>query len=171
MALGKKSERKCYALYVDAAFSADYSATEYKIIGYDLESLSVALNPKVETFSNILGQNSVRHEGYDPTIDVDTFYHRAKELLEAKVMELAIARKAGDACMTSCVEVVYAMAEDGVSAPDVIHAYREDILVIPTGYGGDTTGLQSPFQINFNGNRVSGAWDRETAKFTTDGSL
>lgn len=171
MALGKKSERKCYALYVDAAFSADYSATEYKIIGHDLESLSVELNPTVETFRNILGQNGVRHEGYEPSIDVDTFYHRAKEALEAKVLELAMARKAGDACKTSCVEVVYEMAEDGVSAPEVIHAYREDILVVPTSYGGDTTGFQTPFQINFSGNRVSGNWERETSKFTADSSL
>lgn len=166
MALGAKSDRKCYALYVDAAFSADYSATEYKIIGHDLESLSVELNPTVETFRNILGQNGVRHEGYEPSIDVDTFYHRAKEILEAKVLELAMARKSGDACKTSCVEVVYAMAEDGASEPEVIHAYREDILLVPTSYGGDTTGFQTPFQINFSGNRVKGNWDRTTEKFT-----
>lgn len=171
MTLGKKSERKCYALYVDAAFSDDYSATDYKIIGHDLQSLSVELNPTVETFKNILGQNGARHEGYEPSIDIDTFYHRAKETLEAKVLELAMARKFGDACKTSCVEVVYAMAEDGTSAPEVIHAYREDILVIPTRYGGDTTGFQTPFQINFGGNRVKGDWDRETSKFTADTSL
>lgn len=171
MAVGAKSERKCYALYIDAAFSADYSATDYKIIGHDLESLSVELNPTVETFRNILGQNGVRHEGYEPSIDVDTFYHRAKETLESKVLELAIARKSGDACKTSCVEVVYEMAEDGVSEPDVIHAYREDILVVPTSYGGDTTGFQTPFQINFSGNRTSGDWDRETSKFTANNAL
>lgn len=171
MALGAKSERKCYALYVDAAFSADYSSTDYKIIGYDLESLSVELNPTVETFRNILGENAVRHEGYDPNIDVDTFYHRAKEALEAKVLELAMARKSGDACKTSCVEVVYAMAEDGVSEPEVIHAYREDVLVVPTSYGGDTTGFQTPFQINFSGNRVRGEWDRTSSMFTEGSSL
>ena len=171
MTIGAKSERKCYALYVDAAFSADYSATEYKIIGHDLESLSVELNPTVEPFRNILGENGVRHEGYEPNIDVDTFYHRAKETLEAKVLELAMARKSGDACKTSCVEVVYAMAEDGVSGPEVIHAYREDILLIPTSYGGDTTGFQTPFQINFSGNRVSGTWDRGASKFTAADSL
>lgn len=170
MALGAKSERKCFAVYLDAAFSADYSATEYKIIGHDLDSLSVELNPTVETFRNILGQNSVRHEGYEPSMDVETFYHRAKEALEAKVLDLAMARKSGDACKTSCVEVVYAMAEDGASEPEVIHAYREDILLVPTSYGGDTTGFQTPFQINFSGNRVKGNWDRTTSKFTETGS-
>lgn len=171
MAIGKKSERKCYAIYVDAAFSADYSKTEYKIIGHDLESLSVNMNPTVETFRNILGENSVRHEGYEPSIDVDTFYHRTQEALEAKVLELAMARKSGDACKTSCVEVVYKMAEDGTSAPEVLHAYREDILVVPSSYGGDTTGFQTPFQINFAGSRVSGTWDRSTLKFTASEAL
>lgn len=166
MALGAKSERKCFAVYLDAAFSEDYSATDYKIIGHDLDALSVELNPTVETFKNILGQNSVRHEGYEPSIDVETFYHRAKEALEAKVLDLAMARKSGDACKTSCVEVVYAMAEDGASEPEVLHAYREDILLVPTSYGGDTTGFQTPFQINFSGNRVKGDWDRSTLKFT-----
>lgn len=170
MALGAKSERKCFAVYLDAAFSEDYSATDYKIIGHDLDALSVELNPTVETFKNILGQNSVRHEGYEPSIDVETFYHRAKEALEAKVLDLAMARKSGDACKTSCVEVVYAMAEDGASEPEVLHAYREDILLVPTSYGGDTTGFQTPFQINFSGNRVKGTWDRSTSKFTETGN-
>lgn len=170
MALGKKSERKCYALYIDAAFSQDYSETDYKIIGHDMDSLSVELNPTVETNKNILGQNTVLHEGYEPSIDIDTFYHRAKETLEAKVLELAMARKSGDSCKTSCVEVVYEMAEDGVSDPAVIHAYREDILVVPTSYGGDTSGFQTPFQVNFSGNRVSGSWDSGTLKFTAAGA-
>lgn len=166
MALGAKSARKCYALYVDAAFSADYSATDYKIIGYDLESLSVELNPTVESFSNILGYTSTRHEGYEPSINIETFYHRAKEALEAKILELAMARKSGDACKTSVVEVVYEEAEDGVSEPTVIHAYREDVLAVPTSYGGDTTGFQTPFQINFAGNRTQGSFDRTTCEFT-----
>lgn len=168
MALGKKSDRKCYALYIDAAFSIDYSSTDYKIIGVDIDDLSVELNPTVETKKNILGENTVTHEGYEPSIDIEPFYHRAQEVLEAKIAELALARKGGDACRTSCVEVLYEFPEDEGSPPTVIHAYREDIFATPTSYGGDTTGFQTPFQVNFAGNRTKGSWERESRKFTAN---
>lgn len=166
MALGKISERSCFAIYVDANFSADYTETDYKVIGTDLDDLSVALNPEVERKKNILGESSVTHSGYEPSIDVSTFYHRAKEVLEAKIMELAMYRKQGDSCKTSMVEVLMEKANDGVSAPNVIYAFREDVLCVPESYGGDTTGVQVPFSINPAGNRVKGNFDLTTKKFT-----
>lgn len=164
------SERKCLALYVDAAFDVTYAATDYQIVGKDLGSLYVELNPQIETKQNILGETTVVHGGYQPSASIDTFYHDAKKALEAKVIELAMARKSGDTCKTSCVEVLYSMPEDENTEPEVILAFREDILCVPTSYGGDTTGVQSPFDVQFAGNRVKGDFERSTKKFTVSGT-
>lgn len=161
-----KSVRSCYATYVDGAFSTDYSACAYEIIGKDSESLSVELNPDVEQKKNILDENMVVHSGYEPSVAVDDFYHRAKEALSAKIAEIAAARQTGEACKTSIVEVLYEMADDGKAAPTVIWAYREDIYCIPTSYGGGTSGFETPFQVYFSGNRTKGSFDRETKVFT-----
>lgn len=169
MELGKRSPRKAYAMYIDAKFDPTYEDTEYKIIGHDMDNMSVALNPQVTTRENIIGDASVIHEGYNPSADISSFYHRIKGILEAKVLELAMARKSGDACRTSCVEVAWEMADDENEEPIQICAYREDILCIPTSYGGDTSGLQTPFQVYFAGKRTAGTFDRETNTFTKNG--
>lgn len=161
-----KTPRKCLAHYVDAAFDSTYEKTDYQIIGHDMTSFNVNLNPQIETKQNILGENSVVHNGYQASSNVDKFYHDAKKTLEAKVIELAMARKYGDACKTSYVEVLYKEGETENAAPTVVHAYREDMLCVPTSYGGDTGGVQAPFDIYYTGNRVKGTFDRETKIFT-----
>lgn len=166
-----KTPRKCLAHYVDAEFDASYEATDYQLIGADLTTFNVALNPQIDTTTNILGQTSVIHRGYQPTSAVDTFYHDAKKALEAKIIELAMSRKFdGDACKTSYVEVLYQEGETEDAEPTPIRAYREDIVCAITNYGGDTSGVQSPFDIHYAGNRVKGTFDRKTRKFTADGN-
>lgn len=161
-----KTPRKCLAHYVDAAFDMTYEATDYQLLGADLEEFNVELNPQVESKQNILGENSVTHSGYEVSSSVETFYHDAKKALEDKIIELAMERAVGDACKTSYVEVLYQEGETADTPPTVIRAYREDVLAIPTSYGGDTTGVQSPFDIHYCGNRTKGTFDRETRKFT-----
>lgn len=166
MALEKRSPRKAYALYIDAAFSADYSETDYKIIGHDTDNLSINLSPNVTPSENVIGETTVIHSGYSPSADISSFYHRMKGVLEDKILKLAMGRKSGDACKTSCVEAAWEMPEDENTEPTLICAYREDILCIPTSYGGDVSGFQTPFQVNFAGNRKEGTFDRGTLKFT-----
>lgn len=161
-----KTPRKCLAHYVDAAFDTSYASTDYQLLGADLESFNVELNPNVEVKQNILGENSVVHSGYEPSASVETFYHDPKKALEDKIIELAMERAIGDQCKTSYVEVLYREGETADDPPTVIRAYREDVLVVPKNYGGDTTGVQAPFDIHYCGNRTKGSFDRETKKFT-----
>lgn len=166
-----RTPRKCLVHYVDAAFDMTYEATNYQKLGLDLESLTVELNPKVTTTQNIWGENSVVFSGYEPTTNIETFYHDAKKLLEAKVIELAMSRTDGDACKTSYVEALYEESATRADPPTLIMAFREDMLLVPTSYGGDVNGVQCPFEIRYCGNRVAGNFDRETLKFTASSAL
>lgn len=161
-----RTARKCLVHYVDAAFDMTYEKTNYQKLGQDLEALDVELNPQVETTQNIWGESSVTFSGYEPSTEVETFYHDASKQLEEKVIELAMSRQYGDACKTSYVEALYREAENPGDPPVLIRAYREDIVLVPTTYGGDVNGVQAPFEIHYCGNRVPGNFDRETRTFT-----
>ena len=160
-----KAERKYLAHYLDAAFDTTYAAANYVRLGKDLEEFSVELNPDVETSKNILGENSVKHSGYEASSDADPVYFEYDDALTEKMMEIAMLRKSGDACKTSYVEVLLKPGE-GDAKPTVIRAVREDVIVVPNSYGGDTSGVQVPFTVHYAGNRVEGTFDLETKKFT-----
>ena len=163
-----KAERKYLAHYLDAAFDTTYAGTNYVRIGKDLEEFAVELSPSIETKSNILGENSVIHQGYETSATADPVYYEYDDELTEKLMEIAMLRQSGDACKTSYVEVLLKPTEGG-GKPEVLRAVREDVLLIPSSYGGDTSGVQIPFTVNFNGNRTAGSFDLDTKKFTAEG--
>ena len=160
-----KAERKYLATFLDAAFDTTYAGANYVRLGKDLEEFNDELNPDVETVKNILGENAVKHNGYEVSADADPFYYDYDDALSEKVMEIAMNRLTGDACRTSKVDVLLKPGADGAT-PEVAGAWREDVLLIPNSVGGDTSGVQTPFTIHAAGNRVKGTFDMSTKKFT-----
>lgn len=165
-----KAERKYLAHYLDSAFDTTFAASTYVRLGKDLEEFTVELNPDVTTSKNILGENSVIHNGYEASSEASPVYYEYDDALTEKILEIAMLRKTGDACKTSYVEVLLKPGAEGAE-PSVMRAVREDVYVIPTSYGGDTSGLQVPFSINYAGNRVEGSFDLSTKKFTPNSGL
>lgn len=167
-----KAERKYLAHYLDAAFDITYAAANYVRLGKDLEEYAEELNPDVSSTKNILGENSVKHNGYEVSSDVDPYYYEYDDALSEKIMEIAMDRLTGDACKTTKVDVLLKPGDSADSEPTVVSAYREDVIVVPNSVGGDTSGVQTPFTIHNAGNRVKGAFDLTTKKFTaTDAAL
>lgn len=166
-----KAERKYLAHYLDSAFDVEYAKADYVRLGKDLEEFSVALNPDVTTSKNILGENSVVHNGYEASSDADPVYYEYDDALTEKVMEIAMLRKQGDDCKTSYVEVLLKPGASSVDTPTVLRAVREDVYVVPNSYGGDASGVQVPFTVHFAGNRVEGTFDLSTKKFTASTTL
>lgn len=165
-----KAERKYLAHYLDSAFDTTFAASTYARLGKDLEEFTVELNPDITTSKNILGENSVVHNGYEASSEASPVYYEYDDALTEKILEIAMLRKTGDACKTSYVEVLLKPGAEGAE-PTVLRAIREDVYVIPTSYGGDTSGLQVPFSINYAGNRVEGSFDLSTKKFTPNSGL
>ena len=158
-------ERKYLAHYLDASFNGT-SAT-YVRLGKNLEEYNEELNPDVEVNKNILGEQSVKHSGYEVQADVDPFYYEDyDDALSNKIMEIANTRATGDKCKTTMVDVLLKPGAEEDSAPTVVWAYREDVYVIPNSVGGDTSGVQTPFTVYKAGNRVKGTWDMTKKSFT-----
>lgn len=153
-----KIERKYLAHFIDAAFGGD--AANYVRLGKDLEEYNVELNPDIEVTKNILGEQSVNHNGYEVSSEVDPYYAYTGDPLYEQLAKIVNGRLTGDDCATTVVDVL--IGSDG----NVEWAYKEDVIVVPNSIGGDTSGVQIPFSVNYNGNRQKGTFDLETKTFT-----
>lgn len=156
-------ERKYLAHYIDVSFGEG----TYERLGKDLEEYALELNPDVESNQNILGENSVVVNGYEASSSVEPYYCERNDSLSDKLMVIAMERLTGDDCKTTVVDVLLEPGAGG-GAPTTVWAYREDCVVVPESIGGDTSGVQIPFTIHRNGNRVKGSFDISTKKFTEE---
>ena len=143
-----KLERKALLHYIDASFGS--GSPEWFLIGKDIEDMSVDLNPDTETVKNILGETSVKDNGYEPSMSADPYYANPEDSIYDKIKDIAMQRLKGDACKTQILEVIIAGAE----SPH--EAYTEDVIVKPQSYGGGTEGVNIPFDVLFDGNRKKG---------------
>ena len=153
-----KIERKYLAHYIDASFGGQ--TANYVRLGKDLEEYNEELNPDVEVKKNIIGEQTVSHNGYEVQSEVDPFYADYDDPLFEQLSTIANERLTGDDCVTTKVDVL--LSESGT----VIWAYREKVYVVPNTIGGDTSGVQIPFSVYNAGERVAGTWDTTNKAFT-----
>ena len=149
-------ERKYLAHFIDANMVHDLNSsglpsgsTNYVRIGKHLESYREDMNPQIEQHQNIIGESVVLHSGYQPSGSVDTFFAEPENDLYKAIEEIAVERLCGDDTRTTCVD---AMISVGTEA-SVEWAYKEDCYIAVQSFGGDTKGVQVPFQIIKAGNR------------------
>lgn len=144
-----KLARKALAHYIDGTFGGDGTPKWY-LVGKDIDDMSVELNPDTESTENILGETSVKDNGYEVSMSADPYYADPDDEIYSKIKDIAMNRLKGDACKTKVLEVVI----DKESGP--YDAWIEDCIVKPQSYGGDTAGVGIPFDVLFNGNRKQG---------------
>ena len=143
--------RKYMAHFIDASFMGQ-TPVLYRL-GADLEEFNVELNPDTEQKQNILGENTFTHSGWEVSASAEPYYAVAGDALFAKLQQIIDSQATGDALKTYAYEVH--LWEDG-SATGTYKAYRQPCYVVPTSYGGDTSGYQIPFEVHYVGEKALG---------------
>lgn len=143
--------REALAHYLDYSFEQTVASATWEILGDDIDDMSVDLNPDTETKKNILGQTKTTDNGYEPSMDADTYYANPDKKLYPKIRDIAMKRLKGADCKTLMLEV---LVED-TSAENHL-AYVEEVMVKPQSYGGDTSGVNIPFKVSSDGKRTEG---------------
>ncbi len=152
MAKLKRSALLHYLLNPNATGSP---ATNAHLIGKDVEDMSVELNPDMEQIKNILDEVSVNDKGYEPSVDVETYYANPDDgWFYEWLKDIVMNRRTGEDCMTKYIEVIIDKTPD--EAKGQYDAWQEDVIVKPQSYGGSQGGITIPFNIAFCGNRVQG---------------
>lgn len=155
-----KIERKLMAHLVDASFGGE--SAEWVRLGKDLEEYNVDLSPDTEISKNILGESTFKHNGYEVTSEADPYYADSEDALFAKLQEIIDTRATGDTCKTKCLEVHLWDGDESAGYA----AYQQECYVIPSSYGGDTSGYQIPFTVYYTGSRTKGTYDPKGKTFT-----
>lgn len=144
-----KLTRGAHLFFVDTTMGS--GTPSWYLVGKDIEEMNVDLGADTETIKNILDEVSVRHNGYEPSIEAEPFYADPADALYPKLKDIALNRKKGDDCKSKYLEVIIEDTEATSHS-----AWMEDCLIVPQSYGGDTSGFQIPFNVLPDGNRVQG---------------
>ena len=162
-AITGKIARKYMAHFLDSTFGGD--TPNWYRVGEDLEEFNVDMNPDTEVRKNILGNTTFNHNGYEPSADADPFYARVGDALFTKLQHIVDTQANDDTCKTSMLEV-HLWESQTVQEATVYTAYKQDCYVVPSSYGGDTSGYQIPFSVNYVGDKVAGTYNPTTHTFT-----
>lgn len=159
-----KIDRKYMGHLIDAGKLCHGSTSDWERLGTDLEEYNVDLSPSIDSKTNILGETSVIHNGYTETSEASPYYADTESKLFLKLQEIIDYRHKDDNCKTNALEV---HLWDG-NKTDGFVAWQQGCYVVPSSYGGDTSGYQIPFTVNYFGERVKGIFKDKT--FTPDGA-
>lgn len=152
-----KLNREALAHYLSTGFknkkaSEAAQVDDWEVIGDDIEDMSVEMNPDTEQTKNILGQTKTTDNGYEPSMEADPFYADPDKKLYPTLRDIALGRKKGDECKTLMLEV---LVEDSENTKHL--AYAQEVIVKPNSYGGGTEGVNIPFTVSEDGERIKGA--------------
>lgn len=137
------------------------STREWEVIGERIEELIQEMNPNIETGSDVLGNNWATLDRYEPSTSVEPFMAKRESKLFAILHEIWKYRKT-----LTDVELEFLMVDIFDGAEDTKGALLQKGIVAIQSYGGDTTGLGIPFNINWTGPITYGTFDGDTKTFT-----
>jgi len=145
-----KLKRSAHLFYIDSSWGS--GTPSWFLIGKDIEDMSIDLGADVETTKNILDETSVSLNGYEPSIEVSPYIANPTDAIWNKLKSAAMDRVMDDEhCKTKMLEV---LVEDTEATSH--SAWMQDCYVVPQSVGGDTTGLQIPFDVHPDGTRTAG---------------
>lgn len=154
-----KLEREALAHYLDTTWKMKPDTAEWEVLGDDIEEMSVELNPDTEQKKTILGKTRTTDNGYQPSMSADPYYADPTKKIYPQIRDIALDRLKGDACRTLMLEVI---VEDTAALKHL--AYVQEVMVKPQSYGGDTSGVNIPFDVTDDGERKKGYVTAESLK-------
>lgn len=156
--MAEKMQRKLFAHYVDSTFCG--TTPSWYRLGKDFADYSVGLNPDITQGKNILGETTYVNNGYEVNANGEPYYARQGDPLFEQLQSIIDTQAQYEGCASSSVEVH--LWEAGTTS-GTFKAFKQDCYIVPTSYGGDTSGYQIPFTVYYTGEKTEGY-------FTPDGS-
>lgn len=161
--MSQKAKREQYVVFANTATDG---TAKWEAIGKDNEDLSRTLNNNVNSFKNVLGVTEVDVTKGAQTTTVDPFKLDDSSDL-SKILE-AIYWEDKDGSDVE-IEFLEVMLKDADNA-DNYKAFKQTGAISLSSIGGDTTGISTPFDINWKGERVYGTFNPATKTFTPNES-
>ena len=152
-----KIERKYMAHFIDSTFhfngigsNISWTPSWYRL-GEDLEEYVVELEPIGGVEKNFRGDDVVILSGYNMQGEVDTYYAYPNDAMFAKLQSIIDNTKTNADCLSIAAEVQLWHTGSTGTTTGYITVVRP-CVVVPVGYGGDTSGYQIQFEVQYLNN-------------------
>ena len=141
-------KREEFKLFADVGAS---SAPEWELQGGRIEDMSLEMNPNVETVTDVTGVTETTLDKYEKQTSVSPYYAKRDSKMAAWLYNVVRDEKTlSDVEKTFCVVNIFA-GSDGA-----YDAWTQKGVVAVQSFGGDTKGLQIPYNIHWIGEKVFG---------------
>lgn len=157
-----KQKRNTYKIFMNVSEST--TSKEWEIIGKDIEELSRELNNEVNSITNILGETSTEVTKGNQVTTCDPIKLRD----DSKASKILYNIYKNDLELS---EVEKEFLEVNTSMPvsesqGEYEAFMQVGAIDLKSWGGDKTGINSPFDINWIGAKTYGTFNPTTKTFT-----
>jgi len=143
------------------ASEPDFGTENWRKIGHDIDDLSREMGNEVESKENILGDTSVTVTKAPQKTTVDPIYIDDADDITETLYQIYWHNKDGSDVEREFLEVAMFRGMGGK-----YNAFKQVGAVDIKSWGGDTKGVNAPFDIHWKGERVFGLFDPETMEFT-----
>lgn len=153
-----KAKRESAILFMNVGDTTE----EYEAIGKDNDELTREMNNEVESNKNVLGETDVTVTKGNQVTSVDPFNFRKESKLANFLYKIYKDNLDGVDVEKEFIEV---FTEDKESEGEYA-AFKQVAAIDLKSWGGPTTGIATPFDINWKGARTYGTFNPTTKKFT-----
>ena len=159
-----KQKRSTYKIFINVSDST--TSKEWEIIGKDIEELSRELNNEVNSITNILGETETEITKGNQVTTCDPIKFRD----ESKASKILYNIYKNDSELSDVekefLEVNTSMPVSGSQGE--FEAFMQMGAIDLKSWGGDTTGINSPFDIHWIGAKTYGTFNPTTKAFTPE---
>lgn len=143
-------KREEFKIFADAS-AADASTPEWELQGDKNEDLSLELNPNVETITDVTGVTTTVLDKYEEQTSVGTYRAKRDSKFGAILYDIVKEKK-----ILSDVERTFLCVNLFSGTEGKYDAWTQNAVVAVQSYGGDTKGLNIPYNIHWTGARTHG---------------
>lgn len=151
-----KAKRESAILFMDVGES------EYEAIGKDNDDLTRERNNEVESQKNVLGETEVTVTNGNQVTSVDPFKFRRDSKIAQILYKIDKENLDGSDVEYPFIEV---FTEDKETSGEYA-AFKQTGAIDLKSWGGDTSAVAMPFDINWKGARTHGTFNPTTKTFT-----
>lgn len=143
-----KIKREEFKLFADVG---DSNTPEWELQGSRIEELSLEMNPNIETVTDVTGVTDTVLDKYEKQTSVSPYYAKRDSKMAAWLYNVVREEKT-----LSDVEKIFCCVNIFAGADGKFDAWTQKAVVAVQSYGGDTKGLQIPYNLHWIGEKTFG---------------
>lgn len=121
---------------------------DWEALGKDVDELNKELNPQTENSKNVLGEATFNHEGYEPSVEMDTYYMDPDRKLYEKMLDNALMENSDEESLVGYFAEAHFDTVNKDAGTMTGICYVRKAWFVPQSTGGNTSGFNIPFTIN-----------------------